>query len=309
MYSTSPTELTGVVRRFGLDLLTIISAMNLARTAAVVAVLVVGLETLTPSQGDAAASFLADARQAMGGDAALDAVRSFRMTGATTPGNAPVNRSLEIAYQAPDKFVRVDTDHPSVGVPSGGAITLARTFTTRTGLNGLESILERLADGRLLPSPTGASRMTPDLVAKRKAAELWSGRHVATKFLFPLFATSSSINPLQFTTLGRATVQGKLTDVVEGRDAAESTVRLYLDVGSHLPAMVSWSSRPLYASDLVPERSFKMTLGDYKTQDGLTWPTRFTITLDDARMEDLRVRKLEINFPFKDSMFAPATSN
>jgi hypothetical protein len=283
--------------------------MNLARTPAVVAVLVVGLESLTPSQGNAAATLLADARQAMGGDVALDAVRSFRMTGATRPGNASINRNLEIAYQAPDKFVRVDTDLLSVGVPFGGTVTPARTLTTRTGLNGLEPILERLADGRLLPSPTGGSQVTPDIAAKMKAAELWSGRHVATKFLFPLFATSSSINPLQFATSGRMSIQGRPTDVVEARDAAGFTVRLFLDVGSHRPVMASWTARPLYASDLVPERSFTMTLADYKTQGQLTWPTRFTITLDDARMEELRVRKLEINVPFKASMFVPTVSN
>src|SRR4051812_2089716 len=80
--------------------------MTRTLTAALTVVLLAALHGQTPD----AAQVLAGAREAMGGDKKLSAVRSFVVTGRTRQlrGNNLVPIEFEINCELPDKFVRTD---------------------------------------------------------------------------------------------------------------------------------------------------------------------------------------------------------
>jgi hypothetical protein len=117
------------------------------------------------SQSPDPASLLAAARQALGG-AALDSIVSFTVKGSLflEAGPRRTERSVEISWVSPDKFVRKMT----YLVP-GGAFGRQVEATNLEGFNGDEPIRSAVAPGSSiqLVIPAGPPRQRPQKLTPR----------------------------------------------------------------------------------------------------------------------------------------------
>ena len=265
-------------------------------------------------------SLLAEARAAMGGDAALDAVTSLTVTGSETQdiGQIATSRSLEINYLEPDKFVR--TTRANHHHPAGGF-----TVTTHKGFNGPLRIDVVTAPGA--PMPVFIPAPEPKTAEEKQAREELMLREQRLEFahlMIPLFAASLDAYPVTFRSEDAAIV-------MTGLDGTE--MRLYLDPVTRRPARLEWMAHPIIlfsTSRTVTTNSrgevmsesprlpgappppppssqvqWSMTLEDYKTEAGITWPRRFRTSIAGKRFEDVRLGKYKINQAIKPSVFEP----
>ena len=187
-----------------------------------------------------AATVLAEAREALGGEKRLSAVKNFVVTGRTRQvrGDNLVPIEFEIAVELPDKYVRKDE------------IPAQESGPTSTGFNGDELIQLPVAAAPTPPSgmPPGMGRAagpaTPPSPAQLEAARKTRVATVKQDFVrltLGMFAGSFSSYPMTFTYVGQAEAPQGKADVVEAK-APNFTVRLFVNSQTHLPIMVSWQA-------------------------------------------------------------------
>lgn len=187
-----------------------------------------------------AAAVLAEAREALGGEKRLSAVKNFVVTGRTRQvrGDNLVPIEFEIAVELPDKYVRKDE------------IPAQESGPTSTGFNGDELIQLPVAAAPTPPPgmPPGMGRAagpaTPPSPAQLEAARKTRVATVKQDFVrltLGMFAGSFSSYPMTFTYVGQAEAPQGKADVVEAK-APNFTVRLFVNSQTHLPIMVSWQA-------------------------------------------------------------------
>lgn len=242
-----------------------------------------------PSQAsiDAAAKVLAEARQALGGDAKLSAVKNFVATGRTrrVTGDNLVPIEFEINVELPDKYVRKDeipaqeTAPSSSGFNGDALIQIPPPAAPPTGppaaAGGRAAAPPAAAPeaGGRTPPPPGAAGGAPAAApagadaaraggrgpagapagAARPAADPRAARVLAIKQDFVrltlgMFATSFSSYPLTFAFVGQAEAPQGKADVIDARGPGNFAVRLFIDDQTHLPVMISWQTPPTPAN-------------------------------------------------------------
>ena len=179
-----------------------------------------------------AATVLAEAREALGGEKRLSAVKNFVVTGRTRQvrGDNLVPIEFEIAVELPDKYVRKDE------VPA------QESGPTSSGFNG-DALIQVPAPPPPPPPAAGraggpAAPTAEQLEAGRKARAIAVKQDFA-RLTLGMFAGSFSSYPLTFTYVGQAEAPQGKADVVEAK-APNFTVRLFVNSQTHLPIMVSW---------------------------------------------------------------------
>ncbi len=181
-----------------------------------------------PSSGEAAA-VLSAAREALGGDKRLSAVKTIVATGRTrqVQGDNLVPIEFEINIELPDKYVRTDE------------IPARESGPTSRGFNG-DGLIQfpEAAPLRAGGPPAGAAPPNPTSALKQDFARLTLG----------MFATSFSSYPLSFGFAGQAEAPEGKADVIEVKGAPNLTARLFVDNKTHLPLMLSWQT----PANLVP---------------------------------------------------------
>ena len=184
-----------------------------------------------------AAAVLAEAREALGGEKRLSAVKNFVVTGRTRQvrGDNLVPIEFEIAVELPDKYVRKDE------------IPAQESGPTSTGFNGDELI--QLPVPATPTPPAGVGRAggpaTPPSPAQLETARKTRVATVKEDFVrltLGMFAGSFSSYPLTFKYVGQAEAPQGKADVVEAKAAPNFTVRLFVNSQTHLPIMVSWQA-------------------------------------------------------------------
>lgn len=184
-----------------------------------------------------AATVLAEAREALGGEKRLSAVKNFVVTGRTRQvrGDNLVPIEFEIAVELPDKYVRKDE------------IPAQESGPTSTGFNGDELIQLPVPTGPTPPAGAGRAGgpATPPSPAQLDAAR--KGRVATVKEDFVrltlgMFAASFSSYPLTFKYVGQAEAPQGKADVIEAKAAPNFTVRVFVNSQTHLPIMVSWQA-------------------------------------------------------------------
>jgi hypothetical protein len=189
-------------------------------------------------KGDAAA-VLASARQALGGEKKLAAVKTLTAAGRTRQvrGDNLVPIEFELFIELPDKYVRKDE------------IPAQETGVTATGFNGDELLQDPPPPPPPTPTsppppagatppagaPAGAPRPNPP------AARVTGLKQDFTRLALGLFATSFSSYPLTFTYVAEAEAPQGKADVLEGKGPNNFTIRLFISRDTHLPLMVSWT--------------------------------------------------------------------
>lgn len=268
------------------------------------------LVTLSAAQADPTV-WLNDASVAMFGPSASGSTSSLviRGTWGRTFGTFSIDGSGNIAWQSPDKFVEEEVQQMQSG-PFGTA-----TVTRRNGFNGDRRIAETISDMPMPDLPNSGN----------DAALLMHQRQRLVRLLLPLLASTSqfsSVYPLTIVSTEQTATANVI--VMTGPDGV--TLRLSLDPITKLPAMVTWTGRPtavMSTSSTVvvpmggrgvggspmqppslpigdptagqPDVEYRMSLTGYRTEDGITWPRRFTTTVGGKTVEELRVRDYRVN--------------
>lgn len=188
-----------------------------------------------PSQAsiDAAAKVLADARQALGGEARLAGVRNFVATGRTrrVSGENLVPIEFEIDVELPDKYVRKDE------------IPAQETAPSSNGFHG-DALVQIPPPA---PPPVAAS-VPARPAANPNLARILFNKQEFGRLTLGMFAASFTAYPLTFVYVGQAEAPQGRADIVEARGADNFVARLFVASDTHLPLMVSWQSNPTPAN-------------------------------------------------------------
>jgi hypothetical protein len=227
---------------------------------------------------------LTEVRMALGGDA-LSRVTSIRATGKISRPGVRSDGSVEISFQAPDRFLHVTRVAQIIGAsqyegrvsdkrrladrdPSGGALAMPdlttdeTITTTRIGFRG----------ETMLRSDHGVSAYESMLGGQREYA----------RFAIPLLA---SLTPSY-----RAVVTARAGAVdFAGEDG--TTWSLAVDPLTHLPASLSWTQ----ATNNQAGASWVMTFDDFRKVGAFTWPHHMTTRLSGAVVEELHIKKYDVN--------------
>lgn len=174
-------------------------------------------------KGDAAA-VLASARQALGGEKKLTAVKTLTATGRTRQvrGENLVPIEFEIFVELPDKYLRKDEVPAQESGPNA------------SGFNGDEL----LQDPPPATPPAAPAGPRPNMAAAR----VTTLKQDVARLMLGLFAASWPSYPLTFTYVAEAEAPQGKADVLEGKGAGNFTVRFFISRESHLPLMVTWTA-------------------------------------------------------------------
>jgi hypothetical protein len=189
----------------------------------------------TPATGPDAASVLAAAREALGGEKRLSSVKSFMATGRTRQirGDNLVPIEFEIACELPDKYVRKDE------------IPAQESGPTAVGFSGDDLIQfpepaappARPAAPGAPPGPAPAAQM--EMMRKARVA---TAKQDFARLTLGMFAGSFAAYPLTFTYVGVAEAPQGRADVIDVKGPANFSLRLFVNSQTHLPIMVSWQA-------------------------------------------------------------------
>lgn len=179
-------------------------------------------------------AILAQAREALGGEKRLSAVKNFVATGRTRQvrGDNLVPIEFEIAVELPDKYVRKDE------------IPAQESGPTSTGFNGNELIQLPVPAAPVPPGGEGRAggppAPNPAQLEAMRAARVTAVKQDFVRLTLGMFAGSFSSYPLTFTYVGQAEAPQGKADVLEAKAAPNFTMRLFVNSETHLPIMVSW---------------------------------------------------------------------
>jgi hypothetical protein len=175
-----------------------------------------------------AGPILGAARQALGGDKKLTAVKTFTAAGRTKQirGENLVPIEFEIFVELPDKYVRKDE------VPA------QETGVTAAGFNGDDLV----QDPPPPPPPTPPAGAPSGPPRSPSAARVTTLKQDFARLTLGMFATSFSAYPLTFTYVGEAEAPQGKADVVDAKGPNNFTLRLFIAKETHLPIMVSWQA-------------------------------------------------------------------
>ena len=183
------------------------------------------------------ATILAEARQALGGEKKLTAVKSFTATGRTRQvrGDNLVPIEFEISVELPDKYLRKDE------------IPAQESGPTASGFNGDELLQDPpppapapAAPGRA-GGPAGQPPAANPADAARKARAT-SLKQDFARLTLGMFGTSFPGYPLTFSYVGEAEAPQGKADVLDAKGPNNFTIRLFISKDTHLPIMVSWQA-------------------------------------------------------------------
>ena len=196
------------------------------------AVLVTSIASFVHLQAADAAAVLAAARDAMGGNKRIEAVRTFIANGRTRQirGDNLVPIEFEIQVELPDKYSRRD-EFPA---QDAGPAT--------AGFNG-----DRLIQIPPAPPPVaragGPPAPTPAQQEAAMRARVATARQDFARLMLGLFASSYASFPLTFDYVAQAEAPEGKADVLDVTGPANFTARLFVNAQTHLPIMLSWRAQ------------------------------------------------------------------
>src|SRR5436190_12223557 len=176
-----------------------------------------------------ATAILAQAREALGGEKRLAAVKNFVATGRTRQvrGDNLVPIEFEIDAELPDKYIRKDE------VPA------QESGPTTVGFSGDQLI--QLPEPPAPPARAGAPAPSPEQLEAARRARLIGVKQDFARLMLGLVAGSFPSYPLTFTYVGQAEAPQGMADVVDVKGPANFAARLF--VGDNgLPIMLSWTA-------------------------------------------------------------------
>ena len=265
------------------------------------------------TQAADAASVLRAARDALGGDTRIEAVRTLIVNGRTRQvrGDNLVPIEFEIQVELPDKYSRRD-EFPA---QDAGPATI--------GFNG-----DRLIQIPPAPQPVGRAGGPPPPSPEQQEAAIRARVAVAkqdfARLMLGMFAGSSSGFPLTFDYVAQAEAPEGKADVLDVKGPATFTARLFVNAQTHLPIMVSWRAQapPARGGGPPPARGGaggarpgtgcggpaaappgtppapvenRLYFADYRDVDGLKLPFRLRRAVGSETIEETTFDRFRIN--------------
>jgi hypothetical protein len=300
---------------------------------------VIGLAVLLVSvrmHGAPSPDALTMLRAALGGDAALGAVKSIRARGTIDRrvlripecrSSGACDAHFDLAVALPDRFVR--TVHAVGGMGSGWSIDEARNPDSSSwpqrgevpvgGVDRLTTVMG-FDRGTPIPAPTWYEiKEHPEYVAPR----LDNSQARLAEFLLPLMGAT----PASYPVVARSEAYSIIFSAVGGREC-----RLELDPVTHLPGRISWiyvlrptppgagavqfhsprfgEDAPVWSQGRLPRppvapkpQTTWIELSDFRVVAGLRWPHRLITYRNGSFVEDMAVKRYEVNGEVSDKMF------
>jgi hypothetical protein len=293
--------------------------MNIAHPCSLPSVLltVAGLASPVPAQAQrqplsTLREAVACVQNALGGTRAIAEVKSLRMTMTTQPppgSHGGVHGQHEIALAFPDRYKDVETSY--FVAPDGSRYPLP---TTTWGVDGAQSLSR--VDGRPSPATAGERLVAQADFARRALAMLVRVPATSGARLSRGQATASNDGTAAFA------IQ------MNGRDDLNGT--LEIDAATCQPRTLQWTrkatigdamrearSRPgpkppaaqvMAAAAAAPPtgtRTVRVTLSDYRSFDGIRFPTTWQQSIEGAPVDEQHVTSIEVNPTFGAETFAP----
>jgi hypothetical protein len=285
----------------------------------------------TPQAADVAA-LLAQARQALGGDAALSAVTAFTVKGSRTTtfgGSGSIGESIELVCALPDRFLERSAHTSNLG-PLGMAGS-----SSRRGFNGADPI-DEVESNDPLPEPIVAGRGGPPVdPADARARRLRAGKRTFVERVFPLFASSFDSAPLTITAVGQGSGPTGPAYAINLTTADGLVLTAFVDAKTHVVAGLMWNDKPIVFGTFststtvrekvgspgsstmsigpppvlpappanLPDVTWQMTVTDYRPEGPLNWPHRFTTSFGGQKYEELKLSEFKINPTIDPSVF------
>lgn len=246
---------------------------------------------------------LAAAREALGGETHLSAVKSFMASGRTRQvrGDNLVPIEFEISCELPDKYIRRDE------------IPAQESGPTTIGFSG--SFLIQLPVPSTLPARAGAPTPTPAQLEAVRNARVTLVKQDFARLTLGMFAATFSSYPLAFAYVGEAESPQGRADVIEvtvrsaslpaaqsptspgparGRGSPPSlsnfTLRWFVYKDTHLPIMVSWTAP--FQGKPIEQRLY---YADYRDVDGMKFPFRLRRAVGADTTEETTIDRYRIN--------------
>jgi hypothetical protein len=238
-----------------------------------------------------AAQVLAAAREALGGEKNLAAVRNFVATGRTRQlrGNNLVPIEFEINCELPDRYVRKDefpAQDTDLTVSGFAGDTLIQFPPPQAGRAGGPPL-----PGRGAPPPgDGRGRGGPGVNLEQM--RLTTLKQDFARVMLGVFATSIPAYPLTFkyTAVGEAP-QGK-ADILDVSGALNFVGRLVIQQADHLPVMFMWQAPGPPQGAPVDNRLY---YADYRDVNGIKWPFRLRRAVGGETVEETTFDRVRVN--------------
>ena len=266
--------------------------MNARRAWLAAGVILVAAWGGVRAQGPDANGVLAKAREALGGEKRLAAIRTIVIEGETRQvrGDNLVPIVFQTNIELPDRYSRRD-----------------ETPATESGYTTSGFVGDALIQ---LPIP-----LTPP-AAPQRATRVTSLKQDFTRLMLGMFAASQPAYPLTFTRIGVAeSPQGK-ADVIEAKGPENFVARLLINQDTHLPVMLSWTApagrtggappaaargaappaaSPAPASPAAAPPESRLFYADYRDVDGIQLPFRIRRAVGSETVEETTVDRYKLN--------------
>ena len=277
------------------------------------------------------AALLSDARRALGGEEKLRTIKTLDVRGdfKRAAGQTTIDGELQVRLETPDKLRR-DED---LSLPGGGP-AMIRTEV----LNGSTAWEDISGGGGAFVGRFGRGDRGGGGGGVRAGGPAGGGRAIDPAQLEQAQRRARQAELSRFMLAWLLAVDGEASwiataespdgkaDVVEIKPVNGPVTRLFLDQGTHMPLMITWQGA---APQLIvrgrrrgdgagrgdaaprgdgppPQReqaTLQMTLGDYKTVNGVKLPHRITRGVNDMTIEEWTIDSYRINPAFKADVF------
>jgi len=261
-----------------------------------------------------AASVLADARKALGGEERLRSVKTLQASGDVrrSMGDMQMEGELELLLEAPDKLRR----NESIGMPGGG--TMVRTEV----LNGTEvwddsSQRGGMGNHVMIMRGPGGREMTEEQQQemRRRARRADLARYMLAWLLTTDAAVAHG---------GIAEASDGKADVLDVKPAEGPAMRLFVDQATRMPLMLTWQgpqprimvrrpggapanpddvTRNAAADGPPPQATFELRFDDYREVDGILLPHHISRGVNGSVNEEWTVKSYKVNASFKSNTF------
>jgi hypothetical protein len=200
------------------------------------------------AQATDADKVIAAARQALGGDGKIDAVKTVSVVGRTTrtrPDGTSSESEFELSIELPDKYMRRD-----VLAAMGPTSVYRNTGFNGDGLINLTDVPPSLSAGGNIrvsmigpgSAPPGVT-LTPEQKADLDKRTIAGFKQEFTRLSLGMFISSFKAYPIQFKYGGQAESADGKADILDVTGENGFTGRLFLDAATHLPLMFSWMDK------------------------------------------------------------------
>ncbi|HUR20556.1 MAG TPA: hypothetical protein VMZ90_07095 [Vicinamibacterales bacterium] len=211
----------------------------------VIVALVAGPALVLGQAGDVN-KVLADMRAALGGADKVAAVKTMTAVGTsarTNSSGSTTEGELELAMELPDKYVARTV------IANLGTMSVYRNagFNGTGVINEVENPPNLSGGGGTIMirggGPGGGATATPEQKAANDQRMLLAAKKDFARMTLGMFGSSYDAFPLQFTYAGQADAPEGKAHVIAVKGADNFDAKLFVDVKTNLPLMLSWSDK------------------------------------------------------------------